>query len=396
MPDTHSPSANLQKKGILTSEHVAEAAAIVPLFLLGQRDWNLERTWYDFDTSRAQVPRERVAVEAVVGGAIVSAFQEVLDAFDQTKKDYNEAYYKSRIELVWVGTGDNRRLRPRTKYYWDEELSVPKNHFISNQQLQADKLLVQSVNLQRGNLVSVDKLRDVVITARQGNQTSQRVLTSIIYAGIGASLVGYEEALAYSRIGYNRSFEGELADISSNQQQSRRNFIKFGAALAGFFVAGAINTHTEAKLEAGEKKLKHTLNQQFSKENQAAAKSFEECYGLSPHELESWLEDLKGTVDASLKKGVKNQNVRRSFVSLSNALNKASQAFSELMQNKAEWHEFGKLCASAHVTKILASASTGESRRATFAVVLEGLGVAAAMAAVIVPGEVWNLKNENS
>ena len=247
MAVTHSHSANLQQKSIITSEHVAEAAAMVPLFLLGQRDWNLERTWFDFDTSRAQVARERVAVEAVVGGALLSAFQEVTDVLKQTSLDYRSAYHKSRIDLVWVGTGKNKRLSPQTTYYWDEEFAVPKHYDILAHQLQASSLLEQTAHLQQGNLVSVDKLRDVVITARQGSQTSQRVITSIIYAGIGASLVGYEEALAYSRKGYYTSFDSELKGISSPQQQSRRNFIKLGAALAGFFVAGAINQLKSAK-----------------------------------------------------------------------------------------------------------------------------------------------------
>ena len=279
----------------------------------------------------------------------------------------------------------------RTERYWAQEKNVPGHDVIAEWNSLSDKCGGKIQRITNEALVDVRRLADIKIEKATVGKGGQVAGSLLVYGAAAGLLLGYEELLGLKG-DTGRSPNGlQPAEERASKEQSRRSFFKIGAALAGTAAAVLAGSKIDASLEEGRTALKKEISHCAALADVSNDRAFARYFELPHTALTGALAEQVATARAALEKGVENTKVHQALRSVIAAGSNYHDGLQRLF-NTGVPAELGFICNCATVTDELKNASGKQSGRANLGVLMEGLVVAGAMAALTVPAEIVSKK----
>ena len=389
--DSHKQQDTIaNRRGFLAQ--ATEFVSAVPLVGYAATNWNKQDQYNVLNLADARMAerplQERSTVKELF--AAQNGFHRSASALYSA---YKQSYHKSRIVMVPSSNGKTTTLRPQTQYYWAVPSGLPRPQTVSSWISCENKMAGNISALTQASLVDIDKLKEVAIESKKGNDKARQALTALVYGSSVAMLWGYEEAVAYARSKSNgTTYHHERYEKTTATQETRRGFIKVGAALLGAGVAAGIHMNIQDRLGRGEERLANEISDAEATANQDVDHSIAKHFGETLDATYSRIVSERQTAEGALLSGQADAIVSQALRSFVQAANNYAEKLVEISGAKAEKEALAYLSKCKLVTAQLESAGTSDERIATSAAILEGLGIAGAMSLVIIPGSILNGK----
>jgi len=193
---------------------------------------------------------------------------------------------------------------------------------------------------------------------------------------INALLLGYEELTG-------------LKKSSSEGQTNGRSLFKIGAAGLGEYIASKIYDYNKDKNELKKNEFNKKINELHV--NLSKDGSFSRYFNDSPSMMMDEVNKVISTSQETLNNGIKSSKVQNRFQKV---VEGGSDHIAELRSYFANGvpDNLADFARDGYVTQQLQSLSSSVKNRAYTGIVLEGLAVAGAMAALLVPAELISKK----
>lgn len=279
-----------------------------------------------------------------------------------------------------VGAKGRVTLRPSTRWYWDEEASVPKHDQVDSWGTDLRSYSKRIDQLATGQFIDVDKLDSLKLVTKDAGAVLQGGLNLVIY---GASILGvlrYEEILRLDQNNCTASADGLF---------NRRSMFKVLAALGGVATAAVVAERIDDRLDLGTANISTQIKESRPFQSIAPDAAYRGYFGSDPSAISQAVALQRERMQQALNTGVENTGVRESMkVAIEHAgyFIEAHQRFFREGIPEA----LGKRCASAVITEKISSARGQEHMLSESGILLEGLGVGMTMLAVLVPLEALN------
>ncbi len=350
-----------------------ELASTIPLMYVAGKNFFEARQYYGIDISGA------IPIEQKQNPRFCEMGNEFRNSLDDLYDAYKEEYLKTHTRLV-SHTDGNGHIFFSTETYtvWEEPSNVPDHTVVYNWKDKQNDLLKKTSYLTSEQLIDGTKLERIVIDKRDASRAGQGAISMLLYGGEVALLLGYEELTG-------------LKESSSKGQTNRRSLFKIGAAGVGAYIASKIYGYNKGKneLSKGEfdKKIKE-LHVNISKDG-----SFSRYFNDSPSMVIDEVNRVLIASKETLNNGIKSPKVQsmfqRAFESSENHLSELRSYFANGVPD-----DLADFARDGYITQQLKSLSSSAKNRAYTGIVLEGLAVAGAMAALLVPAELISKKIE--
>lgn len=371
----------------------AELASVVPLGVLAYQDFTRSREVHQYDMSKA-----KMAENPIAGDKMITDFfnkqTNYTRAVDELYSVYDDEYYKSRVVInPSVDSQGDVTMDYDTEYYWDVPGNLPDESEIGSW-INRNSAINGKINyVSQNKLVDINLLKNIAIKAKEGNTTAQKIIAGFIYTAQIGLLLGYEEVICQLEKPSYQSFKQAFNESQTKKQENRRSFFKVGAALAGAFVAGYINRGIDENIKSGREKLEDSLAKAKNNAKKNGETAINSYFNNSLDGIINSTDSQLLVVEDTLKKRINENNVRNAFsrvLACGRELNKSIRA---LKENRASMDNLQNVSKAAEITQNLEKASSLEERKASLGIILEGLGVAGVMAAILIPAEIYNRKN---
>lgn len=370
-----------------------ELASTIPLIGLLAKNFVESKSYYGLDLSNAMLAKSQVVYD------FSNAHVNVTEYIDNLWTAYDEEYEEARTETEVYYTYDKDgnatpHYRTHTYYVWVEPSNVPSHEKVAAWQTAQHDLADKCNYVKSTKIVDGSKLQDVEIDKKEASKLAQGAISTLMYGGEIALLLGYEELLdldsKWEKVN-TRKVPSGMKKEAVQQKTTRRSFLKVGAALLGGGAAFAVGGFNSNLAEGGKDRLEAKIQDLSESTNVTNEKAFERYFGFTYQQLMTRIESIVNTSDGALNTGVSNDRVRKSFENLSKAghayLDYLGRLFSAGVPD-----DVGKALNYAYVTKQIEQTVASERNVPGLGLLLEGLVVGGVLAAVLIPGEKLNRK----
>jgi len=366
-----------------------ELLSAVPLVWLLGKNFNNNRAYYAVNASRALMDERPEVVQEFAG--IHEGFQGSLDRLASA---YGDAYHNSELEYgTWLGMDGEMKSGMRSVTKWREPEDVPKNDVVSGWKGDQDKLAERAGHLVSGEIIEGAKFDRLSIDEERAGKLGQGALSVGIYGASVLALLGYEEAAAaLSYSGREQlSWGDRVRAVNSPKQIRRRSFIKIGAALLGAGVAKKIGDYNGRKLREGEVALAGELDSAKTRLEESAEDSFKRYFEVGSGDLVGRVSESVQLARTTLEGGVEDEGVRAALQDVVKTGEVYAGGLRQYFDDGVP-ADLGRVSNYADITSTVTEASRVQAENAGSGAILEGLGVAGTMAALIIPAEIINSK----
>ncbi|MBW3015456.1 hypothetical protein KY330_03475 [Candidatus Woesearchaeota archaeon] len=373
---------------------ILEFAATIPLIGFMYDNFYTSRNYYEAQLMQATVLEIPAPVKEFCTSrrTLQHSIEQLAEAYDD---EYYNPYTTTESYMDFEG---NFKTRTVTKYRWEEPSNIPDHSVIYESRDTGRDLASKCDRIMQKPIIDENKLREIEIINKTHSKGAQGAANLVLGGGCVALLLGYEEIYAHLEVpsydyGYHKpkTLDDKMNEINSEEQITRRSLLKIPAALAGAFCAYKLKEHTKQECERGKEDLRKNISTLLRRvEDYTPEQAFQTYFGQGPALHIAHTKKIHNLAQKTAPK-VKEHKVQSAFYKVTAAsnsyLNQCTRLFSAgVPKELALASKFGLISNAIENLNNQYNAAAGAS------ILLENMAIAGVMAAIIIPGELWNSK----